>query len=114
MAPRTSARGTLFLTIAALCVGALSLGFATSAADAAPAGKVPRLVFPILGEATWTDDFGDARGQGSHEGNDILAPRRALALAAEAGRVKFWTTSSRAGCMLYLRARAAPSTSTST
>ena len=63
---------------------------------------MPRLVFPILGEATWTDDFGDARGQGSHEGNDILAPRRALALAAEAGRVKFWTTSSRAGCMLYL------------
>ena len=102
MAPRTSARGTLFLTIAALCVGALSLGLSASAADAAPAGKVPRLVFPILGEATWTDDFGDARGQGSHEGNDILAPRRALALAAEAGRVKFWTTSSRAGCMLYL------------
>ncbi|MBA2332356.1 MAG: M23 family metallopeptidase [Actinobacteria bacterium] len=63
---------------------------------------MPRLVFPILGEATWSDDFGDARGQGSHEGNDLLAPRRALALAAEAGRVKFWTTSARAGCMLYL------------
>ena len=31
-----------------------------------------------------------------------MAPRRALALAAEAGTVKFWTTSSRAGCMLYL------------
>ncbi|MCP9484745.1 MAG: M23 family metallopeptidase [Gaiellaceae bacterium MAG52_C11] len=63
---------------------------------------MPRLVFPILGEAAWTDDFGDARGQGSHEGNDLLAPRRALALAAEAGRIKFWTTSERAGCMLYL------------
>ena len=31
-----------------------------------------------------------------------MAPRRALALAAEAGTVKFWTTSARAGCMLYL------------
>ena len=31
-----------------------------------------------------------------------MAPRKALALAAEAGRVKFHTTSSRAGCMLYL------------
>ena len=31
-----------------------------------------------------------------------MAPRHALALAAEPGTVKFWTTSSRAGCMLYL------------
>ena len=98
MAHRTSARGTLFLTLAAL----FSLGLVTASSQAASSGKVPRLVFPILGEATWTDDFGDARGQGSHEGNDLLAPRRALALAAEAGRVKFWTTSARAGCMLYL------------
>ncbi len=98
MAHRTSARGTLFLTLAAL----FSLGLATASSQAASSGKVPPLVFPILGEATWTDDFGDARGQGSHEGNDLLAPRRALALAAEAGRVKFWTTSARAGCMLYL------------
>jgi len=63
---------------------------------------VPTLVFPVLGEARWQDDFGDARGQGGHEGNDIMAPRKALALAAEAGTVKFHTTSSRAGCMLYL------------
>ena len=60
------------------------------------------IVFPVLGAATYTDDFGDPRGQGAHEGNDMLAPRRALALAAEAGTVKFHTTSSRAGCMLYL------------
>jgi hypothetical protein len=31
-----------------------------------------------------------------------MAPRKALALAAEAGTVKFHTTSARAGCMLYL------------
>jgi hypothetical protein len=76
----------------------LTAGGATASSSA----KVPQLVFPVLGEAAWTDDFGDARGQGGHEGNDIMAPRRALALAAEAGSVKFHTTSSRAGCMLYL------------
>ena len=75
------------------------------AAAASTAGKVPTLVFPILGEATYTDDFGDARGQGAHQGNDIMAPRRAFALAAEAGTVKFHTTSSRAGCMLYLNGK---------
>jgi hypothetical protein len=62
----------------------------------------------VLGESSYQNDFGDARGQGGHQGNDIMAPRKALALATEAGTVKFHTTSARAGCMLYL------STSTST
>jgi Peptidase family M23 len=95
---RTTARG-LFLLIVTLLVGA---GAATAWSAQSTAAKVPQLVFPVLGEATFGSDFGDARGQGAHEGNDIIAPRRALALAAEAGTVKFWTTSSRAGCMLYL------------
>jgi hypothetical protein len=59
----------------------------------------------VLGEVSYIDDFGDPRGQGGHEGNDLMAPRKALALAAEAGTVKFHTTSSRAGCMLYLHGR---------
>ena len=63
---------------------------------------MPPLVHPILGEATWIDDFGAPRPQGSHEGNDVMAPWRALVLAAEAGTVRFHTTSARAGCMLYL------------
>ena len=94
---RTTARG-LLLTVIALLLGA-------GVAAASPSAPVPRLVFPILGSASWTDDFGDPRGQGGHEGNDILAPRRALALAAEAGTVEFHTTSSRAGCMLYLNGK---------
>ena len=94
MTPRKTARGIL-LAVTAMLLGA-------GAAAASPTGSVPRLVFPVLGEVSYTDDFGDARGQGSHQGNDLMAPRRALALAAEAGTVKFWTTSSRAGCMLYL------------
>jgi septal ring factor EnvC (AmiA/AmiB activator) len=61
-----------------------------------------QIVFPVLGEAIYTKDFGDARPGGRHEGNDIMAPRRAIAVAAEGGTVKFWTTSANAGCMLYL------------
>jgi hypothetical protein len=63
---------------------------------------VPRLVFPVVGPAAFRDDFGEARGQGPHEGIDIVAPRRAPAVAAEAGTVEFWRSSPRAGCMLYL------------
>ena len=32
----------------------------------------------------------------------MVAAKKSLALAAEAGKVKFWTTSASAGCMLYL------------
>ena len=91
---RTTAR-RLFLLLATFLLSA-------GAAAASPSSEVPRIVFPVLGEASYEDDFGDPRGQGGHQGNDIMAPRRALALAAEAGTVKFWTTSARAGCMLYL------------
>ncbi len=63
---------------------------------------MPRLVFPIVGAVAFTNDWGDARWQGSHEGTDIMAPRRTIAVAAEAGKVKYWTSSSSAGCMLYL------------
>ena len=62
----------------------------------------PRLIFPIVGSVAWSNDFGAARYSGSHQGNDLMAPRRTVAVAAEAGKVKYWTSSSSAGCMLYL------------
>jgi murein DD-endopeptidase MepM/ murein hydrolase activator NlpD len=61
-----------------------------------------QIAFPVLGTFEFSDDYGAPRPQGPHEGIDILAPRHALALAAEAGRVRFYTGSGRAGCMLYL------------
>jgi hypothetical protein len=91
---RTTARGALLIL--------LSLLLTAGAAAASTSAKVPTLVFPVLGDVQYRDDFGEPRGQIKHEGNDIVAPKRALALAAEDGTVKFWTTSSRAGCMLYL------------
>ncbi len=59
-------------------------------------------MFPVLGPTNYTDDFGAPRPGGPHQGIDMMAPKRALALAAEPGKVKFWTHSASAGCMLYL------------
>jgi hypothetical protein len=101
---RTTARGITLL---------LLLGLAAGAAAAHPPGtgnhknkkQARRIVFPVIGQVQYTNDFGDARSQGPHEGNDIMAPRKAFAVAAEGGVVKFWTHSSAAGCMLYLYGR---------
>jgi hypothetical protein len=80
----------------------LILVAAALAAPAAAHAEVPRLIFPVVGPSTYTNDFGAPRGSGRHEGIDIMAAKKSLAVAVEAGRVKFWTTSARAGCMLYL------------
>ena len=66
---------------------------------------VPRIVFPVVGPVTYTNDFGDSRGRLSHQGNDIVAAKKSLAVAAEDGKVTFWTSSPSAGCMLYLYGR---------
>ena len=91
---RTTARGFFVL--------ALLLLTAAAGASAAPPQKI---VFPVLGTATYGHDFGDPRPGGRHQGIDIMAPKRSLALAAEAGKVEFWTRSAAAGCMLYLHGR---------
>jgi hypothetical protein len=63
---------------------------------------VTKLVFPVVGRVDFHDDFGEPRGQGRHEGNDLVAAKRAPVVAVEDGKIKLWTTSARAGCMLYL------------
>ena len=51
-------------------------------------------------------NYGDPRVNGSHAGIDIEnVPWRTRVVAAEAGRVRWHTTSARAGCMLYLYGR---------
>jgi hypothetical protein len=91
---RTTARGIAFLI--------LIFGLFAAGAVAAPLKPVPKLLFPVVGGATYIDDFGAPRAGGRHEGNDLMADRHTPAVAVEAGTVKFWTTSSNAGCMLYL------------
>jgi peptidase M23-like protein len=88
---RTTARGILLLVLALLTLAA--------GASAAPPQKI---VFPVLGTVAYLDDFGAPRPGGPHKGIDIIAPKRSLALAAEAGKVEFWSRSAGPGCMLYL------------
>ena len=95
---RTAARG---ISLVALLATASLAGIA-SAGTAGPAAKVPPLIFPVVGDVTFRDDFGEPRGQSRHEANDLMAAKRSPAVAVEPGVVKFWTTSARAGCMLYL------------
>jgi len=91
---RTTARGVLLL---AVLLGAV----AGTARGAAP--KVPdHIVFPVVGPVQYVDDFGAPRSGGAHQGNDLMSAKRSPAVAAEAGTVKYWTTSRSAGCMLYL------------
>jgi hypothetical protein len=90
---RTTARGAFFLFAAVTLVAGTA---------AARSGTAKPIVFPVLGAARYTDDFDDPRAGGRHQGIDIVAPRKSLALAAEAGKVRLWTTSGAAGCMLYL------------
>jgi hypothetical protein len=95
MPHRTTARGILLLIViaaATVCAGSAR----------AAKGGVPALIFPVVGQVSYTNDFGDPRPGGRHQGNDLMAPKRATAVAVEPGTVKFWTTSANAGCMLYL------------
>ena len=66
------------------------------------AGAPQQIIFPVVGATDFSDDFGAARAQGGHQGNDLLAARHTPVVAAEAGRIQFWTASASAGCMLYL------------
>jgi hypothetical protein len=79
----------------------LAVGILAGTAAARSHGSKP-IVFPVFGAAHYSDDFGDPRAGAPHQGIDIVAAKRSLALAAEAGKIKFWTTSVSAGCMLYL------------
>ena len=118
---RMTARGVAVLAAAAFASFAGTAGAVTapSTEPEPPAGKPPArpvppprpapagraIVFPVVGPARFTDDYGDPRGSGRHDGNDIMAPKKSLAVAAEAGTVRLWTSSARAGCMLYLNGR---------
>lgn len=78
------------------------LAGSAQAAPAVPTAPPDRILFPIVGPAQWTDDFGAPRAQGGHEGNDVLSDWRAPVVAVEAGKVRIYNSSERAGCMLYL------------
>ena len=97
------------LLIVALAILAASAFVSASASAHTPRTRLSsavappqKIIFPVIGRVSYSDDFGSPRAQGGHPGNDILAKRKAPVVAAESGRVVFWTTSASAGCMLYL------------
>jgi hypothetical protein len=98
---RTTARGVALLILTTLA----GVVLATSSGAAPSPGLVDGkpIVFPLIGDYPYTNNYGDPRGNGRHAGIDIEnVPWRTPVVAAEAGRVRWWTTSARAGCMLYL------------
>ena len=105
--PRTTARILLVaatLVLVALLLVAPAVAHQSRAAVARSAPPA-RIVFPVVGKTIFTDDFGDPRPGGPHQGNDLVAARHTPVVAAEAGTVERWTRSASAGCMLYLHGR---------
>jgi hypothetical protein len=62
-----------------------------------PYGLGPPFMFPVVGSAHYTNNYGEA----GNKGIDIIAPRKALVAAPEAGKVKLWHSAT-AGCALTL------------
>jgi hypothetical protein len=90
----------------ALLLAMLATAVAAGGATAHRAGAPPaRIVFPVVGPTTFYDDFGEPRGSGVHQGNDVVAERHTPVVAVEGGTVTVWTKSRGAGCMLYLHGR---------
>ena len=85
-------------TTARSIIALLALWVSAGTANAA----VPRLDFPVVAVASYQNDFGDPRSGHTHQGNDVMGRRWSPLVAVEAGTVSKWTSSSTAGCMLYL------------
>ena len=66
-----------------------------------PYGLGPPIVFPVVGMSRYGDTF-NSTPKGLLPGNDVVAGKKALVVAAESGQVKFSSRFKAAGCMLYL------------
>jgi hypothetical protein len=98
---RTTARGVSLLLLTGL-IGAALVGSPGAAPKPGLIDGKP-IVFPLTGDYAYSNNYGDPRANGRHAGIDIEnVPWRNPVVAAEAGKVRWHTTSSRAGCMLYL------------
>jgi hypothetical protein len=98
---RTTARGVSLLLLAGL-IGAAVVASPGAAPKPGLVDGEP-IVFPQIGDDAYTNNYGDPRGNGRHAGIDIEnVPWRNPVVAAEAGKIRWHTTSSSAGCMLYL------------
>jgi len=87
----------------AVLASVLLTGIAVDPAMAAKPATEP-FMFPVVGGATYFDDYGAPRSQGSHQGNDLMAKKRTPIVASCSGTVRFHS-GARSGPMLYLRCK---------
>jgi len=81
----------LIFLITAFVMGISQIGFLPDAA--AQVTLVRKITFPVLGGASYSDDFGDPRSGGrSHEGNDIMGKKMQPLLAAVNGTISSLTS----------------------
>ncbi len=66
----------------------ISVGLLLATSGMAAAATPPFGLFPVVGGAHYTDDFGNPRGGGAHDGNDLLAPCGTPTVAEVAGTVR--------------------------
>jgi peptidoglycan LD-endopeptidase LytH len=78
--PPTTARSILALLALWVLMGTL--------AGAASAAVPKKIIFPVVGKVSYTDDFGAPRAGHRHRGNDIMAKRWSPVVAVEAGRIE--------------------------
>jgi hypothetical protein len=81
----------------------LAAAAAVLPASAATAATGP-LLFPVVGGATYTDDYGQPRAGHPHEGNDLMASKYLPVVAVEDGIAEPYPTSY-SGCLLYLTSK---------
>ncbi len=79
-----------FLIVFSVVISGLQTAFLAKPAAAADIAR--SIAFPVMGGATYHNDFGEPRTGGrSHEGNDLLAEKMRPLLAAVDGTVSFLT-----------------------
>ncbi|MDQ1508827.1 MAG: hypothetical protein QOG50_671 [Actinomycetota bacterium] len=108
----TMPRSSIAFLRAAACILAAA-GFVVGSGAPAGAERTPtgvqyhRIIFPVIGNVRYTDDFGDCRGVNCsrhHEGNDLMGAKLMREVAASSGTIAWVHTDSsgNAGNMLSL------------
>lgn len=92
----------MFRRILATALSVVAITSIPSPSAAAELGELVgyHMVFPVQGGASYTDTFGAPRSHGSHEGQDLFAPKGTPVLAVASGTIELVNFSSDPGNLL--------------